>query len=93
MLLANLQLTRGSDPLVLSMAREILNVQSYEIGLMRMRLGTWGFPSGERTQTPMAWMAMAVPGAAAMPGMASQDELAALRAASGRSFGSSGPTR
>jgi len=82
-LLAKMQLSRGSDPFVTSMANEIVSLQSYEIGLMRMRLGMWGYEPSERTQNPMTWMGMSMPDASSMPGMASQDELDALRAASG----------
>lgn len=77
------QLANGSDPSVDAFAREIIRSQAYEIGLMRMRLGMWGFDPAERQQEPMAWMGMAVPVADAMPGMADAGELEAFREAQG----------
>lgn len=74
-----IQLVNGSNPSVHAFAREIIRSQSYEIGLMRMRLGMWGFDPADRgDQKPMAWMGMSVPSTDAMPGMADAPELEAF---------------
>lgn len=81
--LSMIQLANGSDPSANAFAREIIRSQSYEIGLMQMRLGMWGFDPTNRDQDPMAWMDMSIPSTAAMPGMADETELATFRAARG----------
>ncbi len=81
--LSMIELANGSDPSVQVFAREIIRSQSYEIGLMQMRLGNWGFDPAERPQEPMAWMGMSLPTTDSMPGMADDSELQALREASG----------
>lgn len=81
--LSMIQLTNGSDPSIHAFAREIIQWQSYEIGLMRMRLGVWGFDPADRPQSPMAWMGMSLPTIGAMPGMADGDELETFRSAEG----------
>lgn len=81
--LSLIELTNGSDLQVKSFAREIIRSQSYEVGLMQMRLGTWGFEMGDRPQDPMAWMGMSLPTTDVMPGMADESELQALRSAQG----------
>ncbi|MDE0805680.1 MAG: DUF305 domain-containing protein [Acidimicrobiales bacterium] len=61
-------------------AREILYFQSYEIGLMDRQLRDWGFSIDQRPEQAMTWMGMGMgmePDA--MPGMASPEELDALR--------------
>lgn len=80
--LSMLELTNGTDPTIQTFAREILRSQSYEIGLMEMRLGIWGFDPGAGPDTAMAWMGMSMP-ASAMPGMADAAELEAMRSATG----------
>lgn len=82
-MLSMIELANGSDPSVQAFAREIIRSQSYEMGLMRMRLGTWGFDPAATPQQPMAWMGMSVPSTAAMPGMADAAELEAFRNAEG----------
>jgi uncharacterized protein (DUF305 family) len=77
-----IELTNGEDPIILSFARETLRGQSREMGLMQMRLGTWGHDPGDPPETAMAWMGMATT-AADMPGMASPAELDALSSAEG----------
>lgn len=59
-------------------AREILYFQSYEIGLMDGRLRDWGYSIDARPELAMKWMGMGMD-PDAMPGMASSDELDALR--------------
>ena len=81
--LSMLELTNGSDPSIQAFAREIIRSQAYEMGLMWMRLGMWGYDPAAPTQQPMAWMGMTVPSTDAMPGMADAAELDALRNAEG----------
>lgn len=76
---------RGSDPEVVSIGGDIATGQQGEIGTMHTWLRSWGLnPTG--SQPRMAWM----PGGAAlvrdglMPGMATPEEMAKLRAAQGR---------
>jgi uncharacterized protein (DUF305 family) len=82
LLLAGLQLTNGEDPNAMRWARDILRAQSYEVGLMEMRLGTFGFDPGDAPATAMGWMGMSM-SADAMPGLATEDEIDALRDATG----------
>lgn len=63
-------------------AREILQQQSWEIGLMQRQLGVWGYRREDRPAMAMEWMGMGVP-VAEMLGLASDAELEALREASG----------
>lgn len=72
----------GEDPVVRQFAEEILLHQSYEIGRMDEMLRRWGRSRTERDDTAMAWMGMAVP-LEQMPGLASDEEMAALRDATG----------
>jgi uncharacterized protein (DUF305 family) len=57
-------------------------VQQYEAGRMELRLNQLGGSRAERPDTAMAWMGMPVP-VAAMPGLATEEQLAALGAAQG----------
>lgn len=82
LLIAELQLANGSDPVAMRWARDILLAQSYEIGLMEMRLGTFGFDPADAPATAMGWMGMSM-SVDAMPGLATADEIDALRGASG----------
>ncbi|MFI0796226.1 DUF305 domain-containing protein [Micromonospora rubida] len=76
---------RGTDPEVVSIGGDIATGQQGEIGTMQTWLRSWGLdPTG--SQPRMAWMP---DGEAAvrdglMPGMATPEKLAALRAAQGR---------
>lgn len=79
--MAVIELVNGEDPEVLGFAREILIFQRYEIGRMDERLLEWGV-TGERPETAMAWMGMPVP-ATAMPGLATDEQLADLQNARG----------
>ncbi len=90
--MANVAYVRAQSPEVRSLAFDILTAQQAQIGQMQGWLTLWG-----RSQLPtgpyMTWLAgapmaagmgaMPAGGVAQMPGMASQDELAALRAATG----------
>ncbi|MER5702630.1 DUF305 domain-containing protein [Micromonospora sp. NPDC002296] len=76
---------QGTDPEVVSIGGDIATGQQGEIGTMQTWLRSWGLdPTG--SQPRMAWMP---DGEAAvrdglMPGMATPEELAKLRAAQGR---------
>jgi uncharacterized protein (DUF305 family) len=67
---------RTTDPDVGVLARDIVLTQQYQIGEMRGWLDGWGLPATSLAD-PMRWMGMDM--AMAMPGMATDEELAALR--------------
>jgi uncharacterized protein (DUF305 family) len=68
---------------VRTFATEVLIFQRWELGLLDARLERWGRTRGEPERTTMTWMSMPTP-LATMPGMASTEQLDALRAATGR---------
>jgi uncharacterized protein (DUF305 family) len=80
--MASITLADTDDPLVASMAKDILVWQRYEIGVMTAWLGDWGLDTGELDRTAMAWMNAPVP-LAVMPGIQEPDRMEALRDASG----------
>lgn len=80
--LSTSELLNGEASEVQLFAREILQQQSYEIGMMDRQLADWGFSRQNRPEVAMAWMAMEF-APDEMPGMADPDELAALRNADG----------
>ncbi|WP_234347754.1 DUF305 domain-containing protein [Streptomyces specialis] len=76
---------RTDDEEVRLLAYDIINTQANQRGMMLGWLETWGVPKS--TPEPMAWMGEGhggSGGAAAMPGMATDEDLDALRAAEGR---------
>lgn len=78
--MAGLIYDRSDDPTIRTLAFDILTTQQGQIGIMSGWLDAWGLPwtsSGPR----MAWMGMPTEGL--MPGMATAEQLAALRAADG----------
>lgn len=78
--MAELIRERTDDPRIRTLATDISLTQQAQIGQMRGWLDAWGrLPTG--AGEPMAWMGH---GDAAMPGMASTDEIRSLEAASGR---------
>ena len=81
--MATLELANGATPDVQSFAREIVLFQSYEIGLMDAQLQDWGYRREVPPDRAMAWMGHDTD-PDAMPGMASAEDLDALRAAEGR---------
>lgn len=93
--MANLALTRSEDPEVRQLAFDIASTQTNQVGRMQGWLNLWGLPvTGGET---MAWMegsteqgmAMGSDTAMAdrpMPGMATEEELAQLRALTGPEF-------
>jgi uncharacterized protein (DUF305 family) len=72
----------GASPEARLFAKEILQQQSWEIGLMQRQLEQWGHRRETRPATAMEWMGMAVE-VDEMPGLASDAELDALRDAEG----------
>lgn len=81
---------RSSNPQIRSMAYDIALTQQHQIGQMHSWLEQWGLPQSPGIPA-MAWMQHGgneqmeggVSAAGQMPGMASEQELAQLRAASG----------
>jgi uncharacterized protein (DUF305 family) len=61
---------------------EVVADQQYEIGVMETTLRRWGRPREDSDGTAMAWMGHEMPDAE-MPGLASDADLAHLRASSG----------
>lgn len=91
------ELHRGAEPLARHFAQEILISQRYEIGLMTAWLQDWGHDPADRPDVAMSWMSHRTDGhhdmsgmadqavsADTMPGMASPEEMAALRGSAGR---------
>lgn len=80
--LSNYELENGATPGIQIFAREILLQQSFEIGSMDRQLSMWGYNRQARSDVAMQWMGMNFD-PQQMPGMASENELLALREASG----------
>jgi uncharacterized protein (DUF305 family) len=80
--MAAVELASGSDPTVKSFAREILQFQSYEIGLMRQQLADWGHDPFERPEMAMGWMGQPIP-VDEMPGLATEEQMQQLRESQG----------
>ena len=79
--MASLVYDRSADPAIRSLAFDILTTQQGQIGIMSGWLDAWAVPwtsAGPR----MAWMGMPTEGL--MPGMATGEQMAALRAAQGK---------
>lgn len=79
--LSELVRDRTEDPDVVRLAKDIALTQQGQIGEMRGWLDVWGLPPTS-VEPPMRWMEGMPPGEP-MPGLASDDELAALTAARG----------
>ena len=78
--MAALVYDRSDDPAVRLLAFDILTTQQGQIGIMSGWLDAWGVP-WTTTGPRMAWMGMPTEGL--MPGMATAEQLADLRAAEG----------
>lgn len=91
-------LDRSSDPIVRTLAYDVLTSQQSQVGMMQGWLALWGRPPVASTP-PMLWMAadssmaghsmsadMDGQPAMSMPGMASTQELQALRRMDGEGF-------
>ena len=78
--MAGLIYDRTSDPAIRTLAFDILTTQQGQIGIMSGWLDAWGLP-WTSSEPRMAWMGMPTEGL--MPGMATGEQLAALRAADG----------
>lgn len=79
--MALLELANGENPTVRGYAQEIVIFQRWEMGRMHEQLLDWGADIGPR-RTAMAWMGMPVH-PSAMPGLATEEQMADLRAARG----------
>lgn len=78
--MANLLYDRTDDETLRFIARDIVQTQVNQIGQMQAWLALWGHPFAD-TGPRMAWMDMATDDL--MPGMATPEQMEALRAASG----------
>jgi uncharacterized protein (DUF305 family) len=85
--MANLATDRSQDPAVRGLAFDIASTQTNQVGRMQGWLALWGYsPTGG---DQMAWMNGDMHmhmSAGLMPGMATEDELANLRALQGTAF-------
>lgn len=79
--MAQLEMANGQAPQAKLFADEILRFQAYELGLMDQILYNWGY-TPEARDTAMEWMGHPTP-TESMGGMATEDELDALRSARG----------
>ena len=70
-----------ADPAVRQLAFDIESTQTSQVGRMEGWLTLWGQPLTPPSGQFMGWMGMPT---AAMPGMATPEDLARLRAATGR---------
>jgi uncharacterized protein (DUF305 family) len=53
---ATVTIGNGSDPVIRSLAREVLTFQSQEVGVMRQTLADWGHSTADRPDEAMGWM-------------------------------------
>ena len=84
LVMSQYQVAAGTEPRVTHFAREILQAQSYEIGLMQAYLERWGQPRGRPDErAAMGWMGHAMP-VSEMPGMATETAMERLADANGR---------
>ena len=74
---------RTTDPRIKTLATDILLTQENQIGQMLGWLNVWGL-AATGVEPAMAWMGHPTTGL--MPGMATPEEMAKLRAAGGREF-------
>lgn len=82
--MAQYQIADGAEPRVTKFAREIVQSQSYEVGLMEAYLARWGQPRYRDEGEPaMGWMGHSMD-VGEMPGMASEEELDRLADLDGR---------
>lgn len=72
----------AADDDVSHFAQESIVAQQWEIGYMTAMLEDWGFDTGDLDRDTMTWMGMPT-SVETMPGMASAEEMAAFRRASG----------
>jgi uncharacterized protein (DUF305 family) len=72
----------ADDEVIRTIAYEIARNQQYEVGIMVQALAGWGYVAQNPDEVVMRWMGMALP-EEQMPGMASDEQIDALRAATG----------
>lgn len=80
--MANLELQDGENLFVRLFAQEILYQQGYELGKIDNMLDDWGYDRTDGPDEAMGWMGTPV-ARSEMPGMATPEELAELRDATG----------
>ena len=80
--MALIELGNGENPVVLGFAREVVIFQGRQLGWLDANLQDRGLATDRRPETAMAWMDQPLPWRA-MPGLASDEQLDALRAAEG----------
>lgn len=84
LVMSQYQIADGAEPRVTKFAREIVQGQSYEIGLMEAYLARWGQPRYRPEGEPaMGWMGHSMP-TEEMAGMATEEELERLASSTGR---------
>lgn len=79
--IASIELRNGTNTVVRGFAYEIVLGQRWEMGRMYEQLSAWHAPTSS-PDTAMGWMGMPVP-SELMPGMATEEQLEALRDAKG----------
>lgn len=79
--MASIELRNGENTTARGFAQEIILSQRWEMGRMHEQLVEWRATTTLQ-ETAMAWMGMPVP-SDAMPGLATQDQMTALRDARG----------
>ncbi|HVM07284.1 MAG TPA: DUF305 domain-containing protein [Acidimicrobiales bacterium] len=85
LVMSQYQISGGAEPRVSKFAREIVQSQSYEIGLMEAYLQRWGQPRYRPDDgRAMAWMGHHAMATDEMPGMATETQLERLADATGR---------
>ncbi|MEZ5380316.1 MAG: DUF305 domain-containing protein [Microthrixaceae bacterium] len=72
----------ATDPVVKSVAQEVVVQQRFEQGVMSAWLGDWGYDLGEQDRTAMAWMGTPKP-VDRMDGLQSPEKMAELRETTG----------
>lgn len=80
--MAILATEHATDPVVRNFAREVIIFQQYELGLMSAYLADRGLVRADADRLAMEWMGMPTP-VAEMPGMATEEQLAAQAEARG----------
>lgn len=84
LVMSQYQIADGAEPRVTKFAREIVQSQSYEIGLMEAYLARWGQPRYRGDGEPaMGWMGHPM-ATEEMAGMATEEELERLASSTGR---------
>jgi uncharacterized protein (DUF305 family) len=81
--MADMELTDGEESEVLHLAREIMSLQSYEMGVMQRTLEDWGYSIFERSPDAMEWMGMPPVPVEQMQGLQTEEKMTELEDAEG----------